>query len=194
MIEFPSVLPVAAMIGLATFFARELFEFVRRFKANSRKIEAIRRLVKAECERNNYSIQSMIQQVNNIKFWIPQGGIISIVKNHRSEPRLEIRYPEGELATSSPIRHIHTAILEKYLFEMASLDRFIFDEMEKMMDTLAEAKHIREGIIEYVSEDQTHLDGFVDHYAPTELDKTLEIIQDCYLAITGEPLAKKRIR
>ncbi|HYW14932.1 MAG TPA: hypothetical protein VE891_02100 [Allosphingosinicella sp.] len=194
MIEHPNVIPIAVVVAVAVFLAREALDGWRRFRTNSRKLRAIRKLIAADCERNNYAIGSILGQVADIDAGLKNASVISIERTVSGLPRLAIREPDKEFGSSSPVPPLHTGNLEKYLFEAASLDRTLFDLMEQALDGLAEARHVREGIIEYVSEDTAHLGSFADFYAPRELNKSLEGLRNLYANCTGEPLAASRVR
>ena len=194
MIEYPNVIPIAVVVAVAVFLAREGLEAWRRFKSNSRKLQAIRKLIAADCERNNFALNRMLGQVADIAEGLTKGAVISIEQTARGIPRLAIREVDEELASSSPVPTLYTKNLEKYLFEAASLNKELFEFMEKTLDGLAEAEHIREGIVEYVSEDPFHLSGFAEHFAPRELDNSLDSVRDLYFHCTGEPLATSRVR
>jgi hypothetical protein len=128
MIENPDVIPIAVVVAVAVFVARELLEFIRRFRTNTRKLSAIRKLVAAECERNDFAIKRMLDQVQDIKEGIPKEAVISIEQTVRG-PRLAIREKDEQLASSAPVPLIQTASVEKYLFEAAALDKTLFDYM-----------------------------------------------------------------
>ena len=194
MIEHPNVIPIAVVTAVGVFIARELLEAFRRFKTNSRKLDAIRRLVAAECERNYFAINRMIEQVNSIADALKKDFQILIEETTRGVPRLAFLEDGEELTSSSPISLVQTGVVEKYLFEAAALNKPLFELMEKVLDNLADAKHVRDGIIEYVSNDTIHLEAFAEHYAPGELSEALESVQALYFNCTLEPLVQGRVR
>jgi hypothetical protein len=84
-------------------------------------------------------------------------------------------------------------MIEKYLFEAASLDAGLFAQMEETLEAIIDAAHVRNSLIEYVDEDPEHLEGF-PQFAKRELDEALDHNRDLYFRCTCEPLAQGRVR
>lgn len=192
MIEHPNVIPIAVVVAICIFLVKEVLEAIRRARLNGRKLHAIKRFVAAECERNGYAIEKMIGQVRAVDEAHEGGWPIEIERKESGLTRLTIR-PAGEGFSSSVVSTIHMDAAQKYLFEVASLDAAVFAAMEKVLDTLVEAKHVRDSLIEYVANDRQHLGGFAE-YAIGELDDALEAVRDLYFKCANEPLAKGRVR
>lgn len=150
MIEHPNVIPITVVVAICIFVAKEALELVRRVRLNGRKLHAIRRFLAIECERNNYAIEKMIGQVRAVDEAHEGGWPIEIEKKESGLTRLTIR-PAGEGFSGSIVRPIHTDAAQKYLFEVASLDGAMFGMMEKTLDTLLEAKHVRDSLIDSIS-------------------------------------------
>lgn len=192
MVEHPNVIPIAVIVAIFIFAAKEVLEFLRRLRLNGRKMHAIKRFLAIECERNGYAIENLIQQVRAVDEAHKNSWPISIEKKENESTRLTIR-AVGEGFSSSVVRPIHTETARQYLFEIASLNKTIFEMMEKTLDTLVEAKHVRDSLIEYVSNEPEHLGGF-SYYAIGELDDALDNVRQLYFKCTNEALAKGRIR
>ena len=192
MIEYPTVVPIAVVTAIILFFSREVLEATRRRSANSRKLQAIRKFIAAECERNNFSIERLQVQIGEVDQAIEYGAKVEIERRMRGIPILVIRYDDNGFG-SSPIRQIHTANLEKYLFEVATLDASLFRHMEEALVRLTEVSHVRDSLVEYVEEDQNHLTGF-SRYALEEIDEALDPLRSLYFNCTNEPLDKVRVR
>lgn len=179
MIEHPNVIPIAVVVAICIFLAKEVLEFVRRHRLNARKMHAIRRFLAVECERNSFAIQKMIEQIRATDEAHESGWPIALEKEG-SFDRLVIN-PAGKGHSSAIVRPVHTDAVQKYLFEVASLDGAVFEMMEKTLDTLIEAN------------DRQHLGGFAG-YAIEELDEALDAVRALYFKCTNDPLAQGRVR
>ena len=192
MIEHPDVIPIAVVVAVAIFIARECLDAVRRYRARARKLHAIRCLVAAECERNNFALSRLSSQVGRTEAARGIGEEIKIEPYRNGIPRLSFER-HGELSTSSPLFPIQTTQLERFLFDAAELDAGLFELMEKALDALIAVKHVRDSLIDYVSNDPARLEGFSE-YATKELDKALDPLRDVYFKCSGEPLTEARVR
>ncbi len=192
MIEHPNVIPIAVIVAIGIFLLKELLEYIRRERLNGRKLKAIRRFLAAECERNSFAIQKLNENVREVDEAHTHGWKVFVDQLRNGLPRLTIEDDEGHHG-SSIIRPIHIEALQKYFFEVASLNPALFEVMEGTLDMLIEAKHVRESLLEYVTDDPQHLVGFAE-YASEELDDALEAIRALYFKCTNEPLAAWRVR
>jgi hypothetical protein len=192
MIEHPNVIPIAVVVAIFIFLAKEALEFSRRARVNSRKMHAIRRFLASECERNGFAIEQIIEQARAVDEAQESGWPIVIEERGNGPTRLTIRY-EGVGFSSSVVRQIHTEAAQKHLFDVASLDETLFGIIEKTLDTLVEAKHVRDSLVSYIQDDPNHLCGFAA-YANDELDEALDAVRELYFQCTNEPLARGRVR
>lgn len=191
MIEYPALVPFAVAAAVVLFLAKELIEAARRWKANGRKLHAIRRFLAAECERNSFAIERMLSQTSDIQEALDDGRKVRIEEPRIDQTRLVIEADNG--FASSPVPIIHTEALKDHLFEAASLDAYLFEVMESALDTLIDAAHVRDGVIGYVVDDPIHLDGFKD-FAHGDLNDALDAVRALYFKCTNEPLARGRVR
>ena len=192
MIENPNVIPLTVAAAVAIFLLRELVDTTRRYRSNARKLHALRALLAAECERNNFAIGRLREQADEIRYALEQELEIILQDARTGRDRLVIMNGR-DLHVSSPIPKLHSSTLDQYLFEAASLDRELFRLMEHATVCLAEVAHIREGIITYTTDETEHLESFPD-YAIRELDEALEGVRSLYLYCQGEPLTATRVR
>jgi hypothetical protein len=192
MIEHPNVLPLTVVAALAIFIAREILEWFRRARSDSRKLHAIRRFLAAECEKNEFAVSRLLEHVHSMNEALINERDFIIVQKQNGIPHLSINWA-GDDYSSNPIFKFHTSTLEKYLFDAANLDAELFELMEKLLDSLSEVSHVRESLISYVSEDRKYLDHF-EEYATRRLDDAIDPIRNLYFKCTNEPLTKTRIR
>ena len=191
-IETSSVIPVAVIAAIALFFLRESIDSFRRYRANKLKLSAIKSLLSAECERNNFSIDRMKMAILDMESAIEYGFTINIENPFTSRERLQIIKPSGSVS-GFPIPKVHVANLEKFLFEAATLSSSLFSVMRDAQDALTEIQHVRDGLVTYPVEDLQYLDGFLG-WAARELEDHIEPIRTLYFYIENDPLTKTRVR
>lgn len=191
-IEDPAIIPLAVISAIFLFVLREVIEGIRRYKSNTLKLDAIRALLAAECERNNFSILRMVTAIESMSTALEQSYEIVIDRPFTPRETLRIMKPDG-LFFGIPIPKIHIAILERHLFETASLSAGLFQRMRAAQDALSELQHVRDGIVTYPTEEADFLDGFLS-FAAEEIEEHIEAVRDLYFFIECEPLTKTRIR
>ncbi|MBD8619304.1 hypothetical protein IFT67_10270 [Sphingomonas sp. CFBP 13728] len=191
MIEHPNILPLTVVAAIAIFLAREILEAIRRFSANRRKRHALRLLLAAECERNQWVIKWMREKVKRIETSDVDNEVIQIDKTATGYDRFNIIGPKG--TSSAPIPTVKTAALDRYLFEAASVDAKLFGRMEDVVSHLATLAHLREGLIDHVSEGQEWLKPWAE-YAREELADVELAISTLYKACTGKSVTPHQVR
>jgi hypothetical protein len=192
MSQNPNVLPIAAITAIILFLLKELFEFYRRWSANTRKLEAIRRFIAAECQRNDFALHRLLNQVEEIDEALSDGRAMEIERRESGAYRLAISDDSGN-ESSAPVPLIHIVMAEKYLFEAAALNAGLFEDMENNLNFLIDAEHVRNSLIEYVAEDKMHLPGFAE-FAKEELNDAIDSNRELYFRCTCEPLSEWRVR
>lgn len=191
MIEYPNLIPITVVAAVAIFLAREMLEAVRRVLANRRKRHALRLLLAAECERNQWVIHWMRNHIPELQEALKQGHVIEVRKTAAGYDRLSVLYEEGH--SSSPIPHVKDKTIDRYLFEAASIDAQLFKAIEGVATSLPVLSHLREGLIERVAEDKAWLGSWVE-YALRELKDIETSIGVLYKACTGKNATPHRVR
>lgn len=198
MLSLPS-LPATLNVAICIFLAREFVEGYRRWKSNARKLEAIKHLAAAECERNNFVIKSLTQLIQEAEKARAAGDGMAIERNPANEVIIRFvgdkrhKGEKGPWIGASPIRPPHQTILKKYLFDAASLDSGMFYLIERASNAISEVEHIRASFITYIETDRPHLEGF-NGYAIRELSKSTEAVEALYFRCTLSPLRQSRVR
>ena len=196
MIEYPNALPITVVAAIAIFVAREVLEWRRRTKSDGRKLHAIRRLLAAECQKNDFAFSRLFEQVGKIQQALDCGQEFIIELRQSGMPYL-VRKSGTESSSSEPIFPLNTSKIENYLFDAASLDASLFENMENALDSLAELIHVRDSFIDHISNRRIDYEGFFDsfsEYAKEEIDDAIESNRALYFKCTGEPLAVGRVR
>lgn len=183
-----NVVPITALVAVTIFLIKELIEAVRRYRADKRKLSALRALLAAECERNHFSLGRLKEKSSDIRQALKDDGRVWIEHARTGRDRIHI---DGH--GSVPVPKYHTSVCEKYLFEAASLDARMFELMEIVSVKMEEFKHLLSGLIEHVVDDPAWLEGWT-HYAEGEIPEIQAAVSDLYRYCTGKPLSKGRVR
>jgi hypothetical protein len=192
LVEHPDLIPIAVVVAVAIFLAKEFIEAFRRWRSNVRKLHAVKGFIAVECERNEFAMGRLLWQATAIQEALTEDLEIKIEKRQSGRHRLVIT-AEGDMRGSAPVPTIHMEVIEKYLFEIASLDAGLFAQMEETLAAMIDAAHVRNSLIEYVDEDPEHLEGFSE-FAKRALDSAIDCNRDLYFRCTCEPLAQGRVR
>lgn len=88
--------------------------------------------------------------------------------------------------------------MSKFLLEIATLDKTLFEIMEPAYDGLAEVDHVRESLLNIDEGDNLipkydYLAGFAE-YALNELEEAEAALAKLYTHCTGRPLTQHRLR
>ena len=192
MLEKPNVIPLTVVAAVLIFIAREILEAHRRRAANKRKIAAIKNQLASECERTNWSICWLRQAIKDVRSALDGGNPVEIQTTPIGIRRLF--FPSADGDSSSPVPKALSGALDKYLFEVASLDADLFRRMIEALSGVAELNHILDSLVEYVEEKgQPWLEGWC-HNASREVGGSEETLLYLYEACTGQPLIKARLR
>ena len=188
-------LPAAALVAIILFIARETVEFLRRRGADKRKLDAIKILLARECEFNHWTYKRCRDIVETIKDEMKKSreANFKIIFTRFGVEHFRVMRPDGTEGGGSSVAHVHSDVVDKQLLEVAVLDKDLFPKVERVHNALTTIEHVAEGIVTYIEEDREHLDGFPD-YALRELDSAFKDLQALYLACTGKPLEKHRLR
>ncbi|WP_294198906.1 hypothetical protein [uncultured Sphingomonas sp.] len=133
----------------------------------------------------------MSSNIEGIVEAIQENASIAFRKTATGKTRLCISRGEGE--ASSPIPQISTQVVDKYLFEAASVDATLFGAMEAMAAALNTLAHLRESLIELVSEGGQWFDSWAE-YALEELEGVDQALASLYRVCTGKNHVPHRVR
>ena len=166
-------LPLAVAVALGLFVAKETLEATRRFITDRRKLTAIRTLVAAECRRNAWTISKLKDALERVAS--PRDGLENIYIETRSDGA-EIFSEEHEQGHGSfPLTPVHRSAVEKFMFEAASLDRKLFEQMVTTLEAVSDIDHVRRSLIHMVKTFDPHLEGFGEYGLSEIADARVEI-------------------
>ncbi|UWQ99981.1 hypothetical protein K3729_04135 [Rhodobacteraceae bacterium S2214] len=189
------LLPVTVVAAIILFGVKEGIEANRRRKANSRKRQAVRRLIADEIERNNWAIKRLRDGIFQIeRHLVEANSKISIQVSALGE-RYVRREEDGEMASQFPIGKVYSEVLSANLLVLGEIDEAIFDEALNVNDAIKELDHVCTSMIEILSKnnDRGFLEGFADH-AKKEIADCEKTLQSFYQNVTGRALETHRIR
>ncbi|HHQ6565617.1 TPA: hypothetical protein ACSTJX_000413 [Serratia fonticola] len=75
--ENSSFLPITVIFAIGLFILKEVVEFIKKHKANNRKVFAMKRLFSRECEKNLWTIKILKRVFDCIKKYDDEGGVLN---------------------------------------------------------------------------------------------------------------------
>lgn len=200
MTDFLSILPVTALIAVLVFISRETLEFIRRRNGDRRKLHALTALLARECELNLWSIKTLRRIFSEIN--TDESGdsqiLAEIERTLSGRSFAKIVSDDGGIEAHIGIPKVHRELMSKFLLDVATLDKGLFEVMEPAYDGLAEVEHVRESLMnvqdapEFIGQDG-YLKGLA-RYALDELQQAENALAKLYTYCTGKPLTKHRLR
>lgn len=183
------------LVAISIFIVREVLEAMRRADVNGRRKLAIKTLLAAEIERNNYAVRTLREIISKVDEGLASKEKIEIMRDPNGRSRIKIGIKLGFISWQVP--HVHQEVLAKNIMDLALLDKFMFELALKTLDQLSELDHLRGSLIEQVtlrSEGQLEHLGSFSSYANRVLDDTHEKLERLYSLCTGRTLAAVRVR
>lgn len=191
------IAPLTVVTAIVLFAAKEITEAVRRYKSRARKASAIRTLLIEEMELNNWAIKSLRSILKDIESRPEIDPDVTFCV--RTDASGKIHFRHHDLYGSgggSPIPDIHRKHFDKFLPDLAEVDKLLFEEARKGYEKLGDLEHVRTSLIANLAEenpDEKHLDGF-PYYALRVIDDVEERMSKFYVFCSGRPFEKARLR
>lgn len=191
------IAPLTVVTAIVLFVAKEITEAIRRHKSRARKASAIRTLLVEEMELNNWSIKSFRHILNDIASRPEVDPDATFFVRTDASGKLHYRYRDSDGGSGgSPIPDVHRNHFDKFLPELAEVDKLLFEEARKGYEKLSELEHVRTSLIANLAEDdpdEKHLDGF-SSYALRVIDDVEGRMSNFYVFCSGRPFEKARLR
>ena len=190
-----ALLPVTVIVAVGLFILKEILEWVRRWRADGRKVKAFKTLLARECELNNWAHKRIKDAIANIQenFENNASYNYSIKKRDSGEIIFEERNEDLSLSSSWPLPSVHTEIMSKLMLDVATLDSGLFGALETAYDASINLNHIRQSLTIFIEDEDFHLETFVD-YALRELPDVHAEMEELYKACTGQALTAENLR
>lgn len=188
-------IPAAVFTAIAIFIVKELLEFLRRRRADKRRLAVYKNILADECERNRWCTKSM----RSIAKTVTKEPRMYMVRNEPSGRTLFLTPDEdGDFSSGGILPVVHREKIEKLAPDIAQLDEALSKEVREALDALAELEHVRNSVIDYEKPDSradvaAFYESFWD-YVKEELDDADKQIEALYLACTGKKLENHRLR
>lgn len=197
-----SFLPVTVISAVALFLIKELVELVRRFRANRRRIGAMKMLLTEEIEQNHWTyniLKRTLREINDTlrDYPNPSFRIVRAQSGHELF-RYKCDAEEAGFESGHPLPAVRQEKYEKLVLDIASMDKQLFSMARAAYDAIKEMEHVRSSLINMLDRvDPAISDGFLEsflEYADDELNNTYEEMKLLYFHITGKDLTEKRMR
>ncbi|MEC4720754.1 hypothetical protein RY831_16440 [Noviherbaspirillum sp. CPCC 100848] len=200
MYELLPLIPVTVVAAVSLFALRESLEWLRRYRGEERKKQALRILLARECELNYWTIKSIRHIVETIREESaanPQ-TTFSFIFPKSGKTLFRVKEPGMEITVGSSLGNIHRDVMSKNLLDVAQLDKRLFEVLQPAYDAVSDLENVRSDLLYYVtSEDDQEADllmEFVENFAISELERIHAVFNALYLECCGNALTKSRIR
>lgn len=188
-------LPATVIAAIFLFAIKEALEFRKKHKENQRKIQAIKHFIARDLELCQWAIHTYRNVLAAFKIAEEEPGTQLRIY---TEPSGRLRYErweegkENEIRSGGMVAPVVNAFASRFMLEIATLDKSLYEQVEKTTDDLAELEHIKAGLMDNI-DDHIHRGGFI-HYAELEINEIERSIQNLYKVCTGLDEVKRRIR
>lgn len=195
--------PVTVISAVALFIVKELVEVVRRFRADRRRIMAMKMLLAEEIEQNHWTyniLKRTLQVIGDILRDYPNPSF-RIVRTQSGRELFRYRHDAEDDAgfeSGHPLPAVRQEQYERLVLDIASMDKQLFSLARTAYDAIKEMEHVRSSLVDMLDRvDPEISDGFFESflaYADDELNDTYEEMKPFYFHIAGKELTENRMR
>lgn len=189
--------PLTVVTAIVLFVAKEITEAVRRYRGRARKAGAIRTLLIEEMELNNWSMKTLRGILKDIESRPEIDPDVEFFVRIDASGKLHFRHRGSDGSSGgSAIPDIHRKYFDRFLPELAEVDKRLFEKARKGYEKLSELEHVRTSLIANLAEedpDEKHLNGF-SSYALCVIDDVEQRMGNLYVYCAGQPFEKARLR
>lgn len=184
--------PATVIAAIILFVIREAVDIFKKYFANKRKNEALRKLLANEIERNHWAIKALRGILESIEEFSNNpnnpNNPIKISEKKDGTKYIEFSDTKGRMAAHR-IPDVYKEIITKSLLDIAAVDKVLFERSMAAVDAIQILTHVRKGVIGDVeSKDfKMYLKSFVQ-YANEELNDVYEALDILYQYCTGTKL------
>jgi hypothetical protein len=191
------IAPLTVVTAIVLFVAKEIAEAIRRYKSRARKASAIRTLLIEEMELNNWTIKSLRSILKDIESRPAIDPDVTFLVRTDASGKLHYRHRDSDgSGGGSSIPDVHRKHFDKFLPELAEVDKLLFEQARKGYEKLSDLEHVRTSLIANLAEedpDEKHLEGFPS-YALRVIDDVEARMSNLYVFCSGRPFEKARLR
>ena len=196
MTDLANLVPPTVIAAASIFMVKEVLEFFRKRRAQRRKINAYKKILAEELERNFWTWKSLRSAVARIQRYKDEGIEVAhkVVTVPSGAQHLETRYLDGALSSGSNLPKESRSSFDRVLLGLAEEDEKLYTLASNAYDEISEIGHVRASLVNQLgSEDDFHLDGFLD-YALETLDSAIDPIKALYFYCTDKALEQPKLR
>lgn len=186
-----SFLPLTVVSAISLFFVKEVSELIKKRSEKKRKITAYKILIAEELLKNAWTIKlyrDVFSKVGGLGF-----NNLRYEKKASGDERLTLSHNAGSVSVI--LSHVHTAIFDRSVVEIAALDRKFFELAKGAYQSLAEIKFLRSMIINFADDQENsgHIDG-LQVWGNQKLDDAETTIGELYRLCTGYEMNSHKVR
>lgn len=193
-----SWLPPTAMVALVLFIAREIFDLIKKKKADQRKVKALKAYLARECELIKWTILKLFALANDINTIGGSDGHLTVEKLRDGSFGIKRLDENGEWRSSYVIRFLDYDAFKKYFLDIASIDDDFFNKYEDACTAVAELRHVFDSLLDWERElNMMQRESFLAslaEYANVEIKEVEQTLTDFYKYCTGKPHLPHRLR
>ncbi|HGM6833109.1 TPA: hypothetical protein ACKQCE_001658 [Serratia marcescens] len=194
--------PLSVIAAVILFTLKEILEYRRRGKSDSRKIAALKHIFARECQLNLWTIVSIRKVIESLGEDYPDDPsvMLDIIIDEKAKEWAKVIKPQGDdvYFTVTNIPDVHLEAIKSHFLDAIGLDEKLFRDLEYAYDSLLELKHVRFSLLTNNIKEELFMTsglmrGFYS-YSITELEKTENALAALYLNCTGKTLDEYRVR
>lgn len=183
--------PITVVAAIILFVVKEIVEFIKKTREKTRKISAYKALIAEELLKNAWSLKALRRLCFELQE--PTLKEIEYKKSASGTERVIVRTEEG--ARETYFWKIHTAAFEKIMTDLAVSNSKLFGSAAEVYSLLAEAKHVRESIIDFAEfEMPRHMIKGLGDYGNNTLEEASAAVKSTYKSYTGKELVGHKLR
>jgi hypothetical protein len=187
-----SFLPVTVISAIILFAVKELLEYIKRKRADDRKRSAIRTMILNECKKNNSIIRILWFAFKNVQNASSEGDFrFNVKKDEAGEYYFEYSNKRS-LSASFILLELENSALDKYIIDIATVDKRIFRSALLANDNLQILADTRRSIIGIKHHPQYLSNSIIEGYL-INLSNTYDAISRLYLECSGKNLEDPRV-
>lgn len=199
-IEITLLLPLAAFVAIGLFILKEILEFRRKVAERRRRLDAAKRLLAFETERNVYSRNRLADVCRDIKAHVEYANTYEFCVEFWKDGKAHYRRRErrtAALASGMPIPRVHRTEIDRWLPTVAEVSEDFYQKVMSVYASISEMEHVRSSLLYYLDPDDPNerewLRAFVE-YAVNEMERVEPVLLDFYQACTGSRKVPVRMR
>lgn len=193
--DISSVFPITVIVAIGLFFVKECAELIKRRRERSRKLRAIKLLMRDEIERNHWAFKVFFNAVSALGD--PRHASFRLRVSADGKEHYEMLDENGELVRGAWLPRFHDEQYTRLLLPLAELKEDLFDDVRDLYTEIAELDHYRNLLLsvlqgEDVQPDEESAKWFLVSLAE-ERERYVGQLSHVYRLLTGTALTRWRL-